>query len=72
MSALTLVEQSAISHLPAVTGPEVTTLAAQFLALAPLIAAIILLVAALAAGGRRLPAAEIVPRRSQRQRKLGG
>lgn len=72
MSTLALVEQSAMSHLPAVTGPEVTTLAAQFLALAPLIAAIILLVAALAAGGRRLPAAEIVPRRSTRQRKIGG
>ncbi len=71
MSTLALVEQSAMS-LPAVTGPEVTTLAAQFLALAPLIAAIILLVAALAAGGRRLPAAEIVPRRSTRQRKIGG
>ena len=72
MSTLALVEQSALSHLPAVTTPEVTTWAAQFLALAPLIAAIILLVAALAAGGRRVPAAEIVPRRSTRQRKLGG
>ncbi len=61
---------STLSHLPAVTGPEVTVLAAQFLALAPLIAAVILLVAALSAGRR--PAAEIVPRRSPRQRKIGG
>ncbi len=72
MSTLALVEQSAMSHLPAVTSPEVTTLAAQFLALAPMIVAIVLLFAALAAGGRRLPAAEIVPRRSTRQRKIGG
>jgi hypothetical protein len=72
MSTVALVEQSALSHLPAVTGPEMTTLAAQFLALAPMIVAIILLVAALAAGGRRLPASEIVPRRPTRQRKIGG
>ena len=72
MSTLALIEQSALSHLPAVAIPEVTTWAAQFLALAPLIAAIVLLVAALAAGGRRVPAAEIVSRRSTRQRKVGG
>ncbi|WP_370674980.1 hypothetical protein [Pleomorphomonas sp. PLEO] len=71
MSTLALVEQSALSHLPVVTGPEVTILATQFLALAPLIVAVILLVAALAAGGRRMPAAEIVPRRSTRERKFG-
>ena len=71
MAALALADQAALSHLPAMTGPEVTTLAAQFLASAPLIAAVILLVAALSAGGRRLPAAEIVPRRS-RNRKMGG
>lgn len=63
MPTLALVEQSA---------PVVTTLAAQFLALAPLIAAVILLVAALSAGGRGVPAAEIVPRRSVRDRKTGG
>ncbi|MBS1165186.1 MAG: hypothetical protein H6R00_1211 [Proteobacteria bacterium] len=72
MSTLALVEQSALSHLPAMATPEVTTWAAQFLALAPLIAAIVLLVAALAAGGRRVPAAEIVSRRSTRERKVGG
>ncbi len=71
MSTLAIVDQSTLSHLPAVTGPEVTVLAAQFLALAPLIAAVILLVAALLAGGRRMPAAEIVPRRSTRERKIG-
>ncbi len=70
MATLALAEQATLSHLPAITGPEVTTLAAQFLALAPLIAAVILLVAALS-GGRRLPAAEIVPRRA-RDRKIGG
>lgn len=72
MSTLALVEQSTLSHLPVMTGPEITALAAQFLALAPLIAAIILLVAALAAGGRRVPAAEIVSRRSRRDRKVEG
>ncbi|MCM5552761.1 hypothetical protein [Pleomorphomonas sp. NRK KF1] len=71
MATLALAEQTTLSHLPAITGPEVTTLAAQFLALAPLIAAVILLIAALSAGGRRLPAAEIVPRRA-RDRKIGG
>ncbi len=71
MSTLAIVEQSTLSHLPAVTGLEVTALAAQFLALAPLIAAIILLVAALSAGGRRMPAAEIVARPTARQRKIG-
>ena len=38
MAALALADQAALFHLPAMTGPEVTTLAAQFLALAPLIA----------------------------------
>ena len=71
MSTLALVEQSAFSSLPVVTGPEVSALAAQFLALTPLVVAVILLVAALAAGGRRVPAPEIVPRRSVRQRKPG-
>lgn len=71
MAALALADQSALSQLPAMAGPEVTTLAAQILALAPLAAAVVLLVAALSAGGRRLPAAEIVPRRP-RDPKIGG
>jgi hypothetical protein len=70
MSTLAIVEQSTLAHLPAVTGLEFT--ATQFLALAPLLAAVILLVAALSAGARRMPAAEIVPRRATRQRKIGG
>ncbi len=70
MTSLALVDQSALSHLPAMAGPEVTTLAAQLLALAPLIVAVVLLVAALAAGGRRIPAAEIVPRRPTRRQKM--
>jgi hypothetical protein len=71
MSNLAMVEQSTLSHLPAVTGLDVTVLAAQFLALAPLIAAVILLVAALSAGGRRMPTAEIVSRQMARDRKVG-
>ncbi|MCM5558821.1 hypothetical protein [Pleomorphomonas sp. JP5] len=71
MATLALAEQTALSTLPVMAGPEVTTLAAQFLALAPLVAAVILLVAALSAGGRRLPAAEIVPRQSRGRRLKG-
>lgn len=70
MTTVALVEQSVLSY-PAVTSPEVAAFAAQFLALAPLIAAIILVIAALSAGARRMPAAEIVSRRP-RGRKLGG
>lgn len=71
MATLAVVEPSALSHLPALSAPEVATLAAQFLAVAPLLVAVVLLVAALAAGGRRAPAAEIVPRRSIRTQKVG-
>lgn len=71
MATLDVIEQSTLSYLPAVATPEVTTLAAQLLALAPLLVAVVLLVAALAAGGRRVPAAEIVPRRSTRAQKVG-
>lgn len=70
MSTTSLIEQSVIS-LPAVTSPEMAALAAQFLALAPLIAAVILVIAALSAGARRVPAPEIVSRRP-RGRKFGG
>lgn len=72
MATLAVVEPSTLSDLSALSTPEVATLAAQFLAVAPLLVAVVLLVAALAAGGRGVPAAEIVPRRSARTHKVGG
>ena len=70
MSTLGIVEQSVLPQLSA--GTEATVFAAHLLAMTPMIAAVVLLVAALSAGARRVPAAQIVPRKVVRGRKIGG
>ena len=50
MSTLALVEQSVLPHLSASAAPEATAFVAHLLALAPMAAAVVLLVAALSAG----------------------
>lgn len=72
MSTLALVEQSVLPHLSASATPEATAFVAHLLALAPMAAAVALLVAALSAGARRVPAPQIVPRKVIRGRKIDG